>query len=420
MNSNEFKDKLTSVAPEVPEHFHNRVEMTLENIVTQEAQMKESTKQAIKTAGRFSSKTIAIALAITLLVGAVAFAATQWNLFASIPFLTGNGTPKNADSVMQSNLYQGTVNNVEITVREAGYDGKTLLLQYSYRMLDVDTPYGVTASEMFGDQIPEGMTADTIVEGLKGNAEADLEAHHVGWWIDAIWLNGKEMAMPNNSGSVVSGSTVPGEIIHTEYWRLDNEGFSLNGPIQISLPIGEQQDLADYSRKNHPEKYDVDGSLKLPEGGIVTFTYDAKDILAQVNTLHPAEEKVLPDVTAKVKEAAFSPLMTYITLDLKVNPDSLAEFIKANGEGPKNEEGVVMWPYGGMDVFQDWVCSLELVDGQGKLVFPGHSGQNGYGNEWAEFLYPYLENIPAELYLAPIEDGVADMSQAVLVKPMNQ
>ena len=287
MNSNEFKDKLTSVAPEVPEHFHNRVEMTLENIVTQEAQMKESTKQAIKTAGRFSSKTIAIALAITLLVGAVAFAATQWNLFASIPFLTGNGTPKNADSVMQSNLYQGTVNNVEITVREAGYDGKTLLLQYSYRILDVDTPYGLTASEMFGDQIPEGMTADTIVEGLKGNAEADLEAHHVGWWIDAIWLNGKEMAMPNNSGSVVSGSTVPGEIIHTEYWRLDNEGFSLNGPIQISLPIGEQQDLADYSRKNHPEKYDVDGSLKLPEGGIVTFTYDAKDILAQVNTLHP-------------------------------------------------------------------------------------------------------------------------------------
>ena len=75
-----------------------------------------------------------------------------------------------------------------------------------------------------------------------------------------------------------------------------------------------------------------------------------------------------------------------------------------------------MWPYGGMDVFQNWVCSLELVDGQGKLVFPGHAGQNGYGNEWAEFLYPYLENIPAELYLAPVEDGVADMSQAVRVK----
>ena len=135
-----------------------------------------------------------------------------------------------------------------------------------------------------------------------------------------------------------------------------------------------------------------------------------------MTTVHPEEEKVLPDVTAKVKEVAFSPLMTYITLDLKVNPDSLAAFIASNGEGPKNDQGEVMWQYGGMDVFQNWVSSLELVDGQGKLVFPGHSGQNGYGNEWAEFLYPYLENIPAELYLAPINDGVADISQAVRVK----
>ena len=100
----------------------------------------------------------------------------------------------------------------------------------------------------------------------------------------------------------------------------------------------------------------------------------------------------------------------------KVNPEALAAFIRINGEGPKNEDGEVMWAYGGMDVFQDWVCSLELVDGQGKLVFPGHAGQNGYSNEWAEFLYPYLENIPAELYLAPLKDGAADMSQAVRVK----
>ena len=61
MKINEFKNRLASVTPEVPEHFHNRVEMTLENIVTQEAQMKESTKQAIKTAGRFSRRTLVIA-----------------------------------------------------------------------------------------------------------------------------------------------------------------------------------------------------------------------------------------------------------------------------------------------------------------------------------------------------------------------
>ena len=66
MNSNEFKEKLLTVTPDVPEHFHNRVEMTLENIVAQEAQMKESTKQAIKTAGRFSGRTLAIAIALVL------------------------------------------------------------------------------------------------------------------------------------------------------------------------------------------------------------------------------------------------------------------------------------------------------------------------------------------------------------------
>lgn len=396
MNSKEFKEKLTSVTPEVPEHFHNRMEMTLENIVSQEAHMKESTKKVIRTAGRYSTRTIVIAAVLAVMLCAVALAATQWHVFDRLPFMLGKETPPMADELMQSNLYQDTVNNVEITVREAGYDGRTLLLQYSYRMLDVDKVFSS--------------------EGLSDDDLQLLANHNVGWWIDHIWFNGRAMDMPENSGGMERGTSVPGEIEITEYWRLDNEGFMLNGPVEISLPIGERQDLADYSRKNHPEKYDVNGSLKLPEKGIVTFTYDAKDILAQVHTLHPEEEKVLPDVTAKVKEAAFSPLMTYITLDLKVNPDSLAAFIKENGEGPKNEAGEVMWPYGGMDVFQDWVCSLELVDGQGNLVFPGHAGQNGYGNEWAEFLYPYLENIPAELYLAPIEDGVADMSQAVRVK----
>ena len=397
MNSNEFKDKLTSVTPEVPEHFHGRMEMTLENIVSQEAQMKDSTIQAMKKAGRFSSRTVAISLAITLMLGAVAFAAaTQWHLFDQIPFLTGNDTPKNADNLMQSNLYQDTINNVEISVNEAGYDGHTLLLQYSYRMLDVDKTFGK--------------------DGITTEDEKLLYDHNVGWWIDHIWFNGKCMDMPNNSGGLKVGSDVPGEIIVTEYWRLDNEGFSLSGPVQISLPIGERQNLADYNKKNHPEQYDVDGTLKLPEKGMVTFTYDAGDIRNLVQTIKAGEEKVLPEVTASVSEAAFSPLMTYITLDLKVNPDALAAYIAENGDGQKNENGEILFPYDGMDVFGEWISSLELVDGQGSLIFPGHYGQNGYSNEWAEFLYPYLENIPDELYLAPVENDTADMNRAVRVK----
>ena len=142
MNSKEFKEKLTSVTPDVPEHFHLRTERTLENIVSQEAHMKESTKKAIRTAGRYSTRTMILAAALAIMVCAVALAATQWHVFDSLSFILGTTPPPATDSLMQSNLYQETVNNVEITVREAGYDGKTLLLQYSYRMLDVDTPYG--------------------------------------------------------------------------------------------------------------------------------------------------------------------------------------------------------------------------------------------------------------------------------------
>ena len=417
MNSNEFKEKLTSVTPEVPEHFHLRTERTLANIVSQEAHMKESTKKAICTAGRYSTRTIILAAALAVMVCAVALAATQWHVFDSLSFMLGTTPPPAADSLMQSNLYQDTVNNVEITVREAGYDGRTLLVEYSYRMLDVDKVYGITAAEEFGENLPDGMEPDTILEQLSDEAFDTLAAHNVGWNFDQLWINGQGVDMPTNSGGVYSGSKVPGEIIYTEYWRLDNESVFLHdGVNQITLPIGASVDVETRRSLADPETK----MYRMPESGIITFDYEVKDIASQITSLSPNEEKALPDVTAKVKDATFTPLMTYITLDLKVNPDSLAAFIEANGEGPKNEEGEVMWPYGGMDVFQDWACSLELVDGQGKLVFPGHAGQNGYGNEWAEFLYPYLENIPAELYLAPIEDGVADMSQAVLVKPMNQ
>ena len=88
MNSREFQKQLTSAIPDVPEHFHNRMEMTLASIVNQEANMKESTKKAIRTAGRFSSRTVALALALMMAVSAVALAATQWHVFDNLSFLT--------------------------------------------------------------------------------------------------------------------------------------------------------------------------------------------------------------------------------------------------------------------------------------------------------------------------------------------
>ena len=153
------------------------------------------------------------------------------------------------------------------------------------------------------------------------------------------------------------------------------------------------------------------------------------DIQSKVKTYHPNKETVLPEVTAKVSEAAFTPLMTYITLDLEANPEAMAAFIEENGENVVDEDGTVLWPHEPMDMFESWIWSLELVDKDGKLIFPDKPGCEGVGNEYADFLYPYLENIPDELYLAPVEEtevdengertgnAKVDMSQAVLVKP---
>ena len=431
MKINEFKNRLASVTPEVPEHFHNRVEMTLENIVTQEAQMKESTKQAIKTAGRFSRRTLVIALAIVLALGAIAFAAAQWHLFerVSISYLTGK-SPVNADSIMQRDVYTETVNDVEISIQEVGYDGRTLMMQYKYQIPDVDKHFGVTYREKYGDNIPED-----YLEEADGNPDAFIPgwgeeemydamiAHHVGWWYDSIWINGLEVNAPGGSEQGMEGTMVPGEIICTLVWRMNNNGVIVNGPIEISLPIG------DTSEAKFPKDRDENGNSKKPEKGMITFTYDAGDIQSKVKTYHPNREMVLPEVTAKVSEAAFTPLMTYITLDLEANPEAMDAFIKENGENVVDEDGTVLWPYTPMDMFESWVWSLELVDKDGKLIFPDKPGCEGVGNEYADFLYPYLDIIPDELYLAPVEEtevdengestgnAKVDMSQAVLVKP---
>ena len=140
----------------------------------------------------------------------------------------------------------------------------------------------------------------------------------------------------------MDGTTTPGEIVCSLVWRLNNNGVIVDGPIEISLAIGEQQPLENYSRSEHPEMYDEEDNLRKPDKGMVTFTYDAGGIQSRVKTFRPDKETVLPEVTAKVREAAFTPLMTYITLDLEANPEAMAAFIKENGENVVDEDGTVL------------------------------------------------------------------------------
>ena len=400
MKQEEFRRLMTSITPDVPEHFSNHVDTVLGRIVAQEeSQMKESTKRALYIGGRFSSRALIFAIIAVLALGTVAFAATQWGIFGSLSEMLGM-QPPTADSVMQGDLHQETVNGVEITIDEAGYDGRTLFLQYSYRFPGINEPLGTVSKH--GERM---LTEDDM---------ALFEQYNLGWWVDAFWINGQPMEMAGDSGSNDRGSVNPGEIIHTEYWRLDNIDVELSGKVDIALPIGESQP-AEY-RKAIFDK--ASGQYTLPDKGVVTFSFDASDTLSRVVTLNPNVETVTPEVTAKVSEAAFTPLMTYITLDLTANPEALAAFKQKNGEGYYDEQGNLLWPYSGMDMYSGWIVGLKLVDGDGKELFPDAVGCNGVGDGWAEFLYPYMDpaNLPDELWLAPMDGDTADMEYAIRVK----
>lgn len=399
MKQETFRRELCDLTPDVPEVFHQRVETFLQEKVAQEVNMKESTKRALYMGGRFSSRALIFALIAVLALGTVAVAATQWGIFGSLSEMLGM-QPPTADSVMQGDLHQETVNGVEITIEEAGYDGRTLFLQYSYRFPGIDEPLGTVSKH--GERM---LTEDDM---------ALFEQYNLGWWVDAFWINGQPMEMAGDSGSNDRGSENPGEIIHTEYWRLDNIDVELSGKVEIALPIGESQP-AEY-RKAIFDK--ASGQYTLPDKGVVTFSFDASDTLSRVVTLNPNVETVTPEVTAKVSEAAFTPLMTYITLDLTANPEALAAFKQENGEGYYDEQGNLLWPYSGMDMYSGWIVGLKLVDGDSKELFPDAVGCNGVGNGWAEFLYPYMDpaNLPDELWLAPMDGDTADMEYAIRVK----
>ena len=394
MKKRDYAQEIDRGIPVTPLSFKLAMQKTFDDIVAENPVKEPEEREALINKRR---ALVLVPVAIAL-IATVAVAATQWHIFDRLSFLTGV-SPQNADQVMQSNLAQTTVYGVEITIQEAGYDGKTLFIQYAYRLEDVDRTLGAGTED-----------------GISMEDLQLLEEYNVGWWIDHLWIDGRCVDMPNNSGSVTIGSKASGEIIQAEYWRLDNENISLSGKVEIALPIGERQPLSNYQRQKHPEMYGKDGSLLLPAKGMVSFTLDTADILSRVRIEHPNVPVKGENVTAQCSEVCYSPLMTYVTLQLEGDPDAIDAYKAENGEGFYGSDGSLLWEYGGMDVFGEWISSLALVDGAGTVLFPNQSGMNGYGNEWAEFVYPYIETVPEELYLAPVKDGITDMTQAIKVR----
>ena len=332
------------------------------------------------------------ALVISLTAVSAAFAESGWRIFESIVDLTGPDAAKNGDLVMRRDLYHGVVDGMEFAVTEAGYDGLSLFLRCTYR-----TPETESAGE--------------------NAAEKDENNWSVGWWNDQFWVDGKGAEMVSGATEIYSGYGFPGELIVTDFLPLSKQGITLSGKVTISLPLGKKPASLSFSRKDNPEKFDEEGLL-LPDEGVVTFDLDTGDAASLVRVFHPEQETDLPGFSAKVEEADFSPLMTYIFLDLFIKPGAYEAFVAENGEGATDENGDMMWEYTLNDVFSSWLADLKLVDGNGTLLFsPEQEFEYENDTEKAEFLFPYIDVLPETLYLAPYdwETEQADMSRAVRV-----
>lgn len=335
MKQDEFLRRQAQATPDMPQHFSQHVEHVLDNITN---------SQKPRVLPRRSAALV-MALLLTLFT-LTAYALTQWQTFRQLHDVVGESVPSSAQSIMQDNLHTQTVNGVEITLAEAGYDGRTLLLQYSYIF-------------------PE--------ETACQDAYDLLARYGVDWWTDEFWVNGEGIIAPGSSGSVDTFGEGPGQLLRTEYWRLDNAGVFLDGVVEITLPIGPR------------------------EAGGFTFQLDTRGVQGQVTTVCKGYSASFPSFSATVEEAAFTPLMTYITLNYQ----------DENAQSSQD-------PFTAGSPCLTWLYSLQLVDSQGKPVFSTAYGAS-VSQTSAMFYLPYADD-QGEMWLAPVADGAGDMSQAIRVR----
>ena len=397
MNKLFQKHKSTTSLPDPPEVFSRAMRDTLEGIVQAEATKENQSAKRIFT----KRKILLYAIIAILLVSSVAIATVL--LQANVFEYTMGTTPENADSITRFNLAEETIGNVEVKITEAAYDGMSLFITYSIRDLTATEPMG-----MYDMRSGMRLLTQKDYEHM-----ASLDA---GCWTDGIWIDGQSIDMPNMSGGMDVGTDTPGEVLYSLQYRLDQEDVYLSGKnVKISMPIGEKQPFGTLviDREND--------TIELPEKGMVSFTLDCS-IRDRITELFPEWETKGERWSAKVHQAVFTPIETYITVDWAIDEAVMQAFIDKNGEGFADEDGNIYWPYDGRDVVGDEVASLQPVDQNGIPVFESLDSMNGFygvqgiGGDVAYFTFPYTETLPDKLYLAPTIDRKIDMSYAIRIK----
>ncbi len=411
MNDEQLKKALDQDMPPVPDSFHSAMlsafaKINEENQTSAESisapPVPEHPQRRQAPQRRFSRRSLTVLLVAALLTASVALAAAlNSDLLASF---WGRNAPisEQFPSLIRQNLAEVWYGDIRVRVDAAAYDGVSLYVEYSIRNTACD--------QLLGDPVDRnGEAAEK--RSLRRQDLEEYSTWDVGWWRDCFWINGKEMDMPNMSEGSTFGGDEPGEIVWRELYRLDQENIYLSGVTRVALPIGKDPH---YPVEFWRARMTGDDYGPEPENceGIVAFYLDADD-LRGVSHVTSGPVSTFPDGTRVwLTQADFTPVKLYVTLSYEVLPEQLELYRQTSPEADEP------W-FGPMVLAESWAYALALVDENGQIVFPemGYGdGEWGMGDTQIYYVFPYTEAYPSPLYVAPVENGVADMSRRVLIR----
>ena len=401
MNEHELTERLEEAVQDVPPIFHNAMLGAFAQIQEQQAQESNIVKQAHPG---FKKRTAAIILIAALLMVGVAVAAALMPTILTT--FWGNDVTMREDfpSRVQSDITEVMSGDCRVRIEEAVYDGVSLYVTYSVRNMSVDHMMGTHFREA-----PEG------VRQLVEEDYEEIRSWEAGYWSDRLWINGKDTDMPETA-VIELGGDEPGEYVVSNMYHIGLMGIVLDGQARISLPIGKKQ-VWDYETYQTLPK-DEDGGVLEPEEGCVTFYVSAEGL--DIERVKDGSVSTWSDGTEVwTAEATFTPIKLYLTLNYRV-PDELVEAYKqAMGSDGVYWEGKLMYPYSAIDVATDWIYDLVLTDEQGSLIDAKPNGYDGYygsGDTVCYYIFPYMDEYPSPLYVAPLVNGAPDMTRKVLVR----
>jgi len=243
------------------------------------ARIRDGMNQSSKSSSSRLKPRLAFVLVLIMVLGLVAaFALTQgFGLLAVWQIKEANQAPisSQAQKLVVGELARHEFEHTEVVIQEALYDGRMLRVLYSVRDLTADKPFALPGSELPPDFVFTAADQDGISwQTLDGCLVDDVP-------VSAVGITGNIAGELNGQVLTIS--------------QFDLSDVPVKNPFSVLLPIAGP-DTPENLRFELPSS-PLSGVVKLPL----------------------PEPLVLPDRSLQVTDAIWSPIRTYISLEITMN-----------------------------------------------------------------------------------------------------